>query len=81
MTTEAAGRDRLPLLIHQLFGEACSRTPSTCCPRTQENFERLLKEILDGCAGHDLRGTHLIHGPSDEDVRNLFREARSRDYG
>src|SRR5882672_7010042 len=47
---------------------------------TQEDFEWLLREIVEGGGEAFLCETRLIDGLSDEDVRKLFDEARDADY-
>src|SRR4029077_18990881 len=47
---------------------------------TQEDFEWLLREILEGGGEAFLCETRLIDGLTDEDVRKLFDQARDADY-
>ena len=47
---------------------------------TQEDFEWLLREIVEGGGEAFLCETRLIDGLTDEDVRKLFDEARDGDY-
>ena len=47
---------------------------------TQEDFEWLLREIVEGGGEAFLCETRLIDGLSDEDVRKLFDQARDADY-
>jgi hypothetical protein len=47
---------------------------------TQEDFEWLMREILEGGGEAFLCEARLIDGLSDEDVRKLFDEARDADY-
>src|SRR3954465_10117285 len=47
---------------------------------TQEDFEWLLREIVEGGGEALLCETRLIDGLSDEDVRKLFDQARDADY-
>src|SRR4030081_415167 len=47
---------------------------------TQEDFEWLLREIVEGGGEAFLCETRLIDGLSDEEVRKLFDEARDEDY-
>src|SRR5207302_9361838 len=47
---------------------------------TQEDFEWLLREIVEGGGEAFLCETRLIDGLSDEEVRKLFDEARDADY-
>src|SRR6266567_2394882 len=47
---------------------------------TQEDFEWLLREIVEGGGEAFLCETRLIDGLSDEEVRKLFDEARDDDY-
>jgi hypothetical protein len=47
---------------------------------TQEDFEWLLREIVEGGGEAFLCETRLIDGLSDEDVRKLFEQARDADY-
>ena len=46
----------------------------------QEDFEWLLREIVEGGGEAFLCETRLIDGLSDEEVRKLFDEARDEDY-
>jgi len=48
--------------------------------QAQEDFEWLLKEISDGGGEGMICEARLLDGLSDEDVRNLFNEARAQDY-
>src|SRR5438552_17469187 len=47
---------------------------------TQEDFEWLMREIVEGGGEAFLCETRLIDGLSDEDVQKLFDEARDADY-
>ena len=47
---------------------------------TQEDFEWLLREIVEGGGEAFLCETRLIDGLTDEDVRKLFDQARDGDY-
>src|ERR1700748_2137962 len=47
----------------------------------QEDFEWLLREIVEGGGEAFLCEARLIDGLSDEDVRSLFDRARDADYG
>jgi hypothetical protein len=47
---------------------------------TQEDFEWLLREIVEGGGEAFLCETRLIDGLSDEDVQKLFDQARDADY-
>ena len=47
---------------------------------TQEDFEWLLREIVEGGGEAFLCETRLIDGLSDDDVRKLFDAARDADY-
>src|SRR5215510_8215125 len=47
---------------------------------TQEDFEWLLREIVEGGGEAFLCETRLIDGLTDEQVRKLFDEARDGDY-
>jgi hypothetical protein len=47
---------------------------------TQEDFEWLLREIVEGGGEAFLCETRLIDGLSDEEVRKLFDQARDADY-
>src|SRR5438105_1771290 len=47
---------------------------------TQEDFEWLLREIIEGGGEAFLCETRLIDGLTDEEVRKLFDEARDADY-
>src|SRR5882724_5565019 len=47
---------------------------------TQEDFEWLLREIVEGGGEAFLCETRLIDGLTDEQVRKLFDEARDADY-
>src|ERR1700704_4011491 len=47
---------------------------------TQEDFEWLLREIVQGGGEAFLCETRLIDGLTDEQVRKLFDEARDADY-
>src|SRR2546423_10206876 len=47
---------------------------------TQEDFEWLLREIVEGGGEAFLCETRLIDGLNDEEVRKLFDEARDADY-
>jgi hypothetical protein len=48
---------------------------------TQEDFEWLLREIVEGGGEAFLCEARLIDGLSDEEVRTLFDKARDADYG
>src|SRR6476660_8738468 len=48
---------------------------------TQEDFEWLLREIVEGGGEAFLYEARLIDGRSDEEVRTLFDKARDADYG
>src|SRR6266581_185632 len=48
--------------------------------RTQEDFEWLLREIVEGGGEAFLCETRLIDGLSDDEVRKLFDQARDADY-
>jgi hypothetical protein len=48
---------------------------------TQEDFEWLLREIVEGGGEAFLCEARLIDGLSDEEVRSLFDKARDADYG
>src|SRR5215471_3375570 len=48
---------------------------------TQEDFEWLLREIVEGGGEALLCETRLIDGLSDDEVRKLFDQARDADYG
>src|SRR3954468_19081910 len=47
---------------------------------TQEDFEWLLREIVEGGGEAFLCETRLIDGLSDEQVKKLFDEARDAEY-
>jgi hypothetical protein len=47
---------------------------------TQEDFEWLLRELVEGGGEAFLCETRLIDGLTDEEVRKLFDEARDADY-
>src|SRR5438132_9890565 len=47
---------------------------------TQEDFEWLLREIVEGGGEAFLCETRLIDGLSDDEVRKLFDEARDEEY-
>jgi len=47
---------------------------------TQEDFEWLLREIVEGGGEAFVCEARLIDGLSDEDVRRLFEQARDADY-
>jgi len=47
---------------------------------TQEDFEWLLREIVEGGGEAFLCETRLIDGLSDEEIRKLFDQARDADY-
>src|SRR5262245_19302025 len=47
---------------------------------TQEDFEWLLREIVEGGGEALLCETRLIDGLSDDQVRKLFDQARDADY-
>src|SRR5213596_2104252 len=47
---------------------------------TQEDFEWLMREIVEGGGEAFLCETRLIDGLSDEQVQKLFEEARDADY-
>jgi hypothetical protein len=49
--------------------------------QTQEDFEWLLKEIVEGGGEAMVCEARLIDGLSDEEVRALFNAARDNDYG
>src|SRR5947209_4002885 len=46
----------------------------------QEDFEWLMREIVEGGGEAFLCDTRLLDGLSDEDVQKLFDEARDADY-
>lgn len=48
--------------------------------QAQEDFEWLLKEILDGGGEGMICEARLVDGLSDDDVRELFNAARTADY-
>src|ERR1700712_2136125 len=48
--------------------------------QTQEDFEWLLKEILEGGGEAMVCEARLIDGLSDQEVRRLFNTARDDDY-
>jgi hypothetical protein len=48
--------------------------------QAQEDFEWLLKEIIEGGGESLICEARLVGGLSDEEVRNLFRAARDADY-
>src|SRR5919109_2255758 len=48
--------------------------------QTQEDFEWLLREILEGGGEAMLCEARLIEGLSDHEVRALFNRARDEDY-
>src|SRR4051794_9590215 len=48
--------------------------------QAQEDFEWLLKEISDGGGEGLICEARLLDGSSDDDVRDLFNQARSQDY-
>src|SRR5437899_13042289 len=48
---------------------------------SQEDFEWLLREIVEGGGEAFVCETRLIDGLSDEEVRKLFDQARDADYG
>src|SRR6476659_11095690 len=48
---------------------------------SQEDFEWLLREIVEGGGEAFLCEARLIDGLSDEEVRGLFDKARDADYG
>jgi hypothetical protein len=48
--------------------------------QAQEDFEWLLKEISDGGGEAMICEARLLDGLSDDDVRDLFNQARSQDY-
>ncbi len=48
--------------------------------QAQEDFEWLLNEISDGGGEGMICEARMIDGLTDNDVRNLFNEARSQDY-
>src|SRR6266566_4476043 len=47
---------------------------------TQEDFEWLLREIVEGGGEAFLCEARLMDGLSDEDVQRLFEQARDADY-
>src|SRR4249920_3179456 len=47
---------------------------------TQEDFEWLMREIVEGGGEAFLCETRLVDGLTDEDVQKLFDEARDADY-
>src|ERR1043166_4732019 len=47
---------------------------------TQEDFEWLMREIVEGGGEAFLCETRLIDGLTDEDVQKLFDQARDADY-
>jgi hypothetical protein len=49
--------------------------------QTQEDFEWLLKEIIEGGGEAMICEAKLIDGVSDPEVRSLFTAARDEDYG
>jgi hypothetical protein len=48
--------------------------------QAQEDFEWVLKEILDGGGEGMICDARIVDGLSDDDVRGLFNQARSQDY-
>src|ERR1700744_333411 len=48
--------------------------------QTQEDFEGLLREIVEGGGEAMICEARLIDGVSDEDVRTLFNKARDEAY-
>jgi hypothetical protein len=48
--------------------------------QAQEDFEWVLKEILDGGGEGMICDARLLDGLTDDDVRGLFNAARSQDY-
>src|SRR5215470_3932062 len=48
---------------------------------TQEDFEWLLREIVEGGGEAFVCEARLLDGLSDEEVRTLFEQARDADYG
>ncbi|HET6608473.1 MAG TPA: Chromate resistance protein ChrB, partial [Rhodopila sp.] len=48
--------------------------------QAQEDFEWVLKEILDGGGEGMMCDARLVDGLTDDDVRGLFNAARSQDY-
>jgi hypothetical protein len=48
--------------------------------QTQEDFEWLLREVLEGGGEAMLCEARLVEGLSDQDVRALFNRARDEDY-
>jgi hypothetical protein len=51
-----------------------------CDEQTQEDFEWLLREIMEGGGEAVVCEARLIDGLSDEEVRALFNRARGEDY-
>src|SRR5215470_14267371 len=48
---------------------------------TQEDFEWLLREIVEGGGEAFVCEARLLDGLSDDEVRTLFEQARDADYG
>jgi hypothetical protein len=48
--------------------------------QAQEDFEWVLKEILDGGGEGVICDARVVDGLTDDDVRELFNQARSQDY-
>jgi len=49
--------------------------------QTQEDFQWVLREIVEGRGEASLCEARFVDGLSDDQVEALFREARSKDYG
>lgn len=49
--------------------------------QTQEDFQWVLREIVEGRGEASLCEARFVDGLSDEQVEALFQEARSKDYG
>ncbi len=49
--------------------------------QTQEDFEWLLKEVVEGGGEGMICEARLVDGLSDADVRDLFNKARATEYG
>lgn len=49
-------------------------------PRSREDFQWILREVVDGGGEAVLCAVDLVDGVDDESLRTLFREARRKDY-
>src|SRR4051794_14532656 len=67
----------------QALGAAAVKNAGYALPasdQTQEDFEWLLREIVEGGGEAFICEARLIDGLSDQEVRGLFDQARDADY-